>query len=42
LCDRVVVLAEGRVTGELIGEDITEDRLLSLSFAREDGKGSAT
>jgi len=42
LCDRVVVLAEGRVTGELIGEDITEDRLLSLSFAREDEKESAT
>jgi hypothetical protein len=41
LCDRVVVLAEGRVTGELIGEDITEDRLLSLSFAREDEKESA-
>jgi hypothetical protein len=26
----------------LIGEDITEDRLLSLSFAREDEKESAT
>lgn len=34
LCDRVVVLAEGRVTGELVGSQITEDQLISLSFAR--------
>ena len=41
LCDRVVVLAEGRVSGQLIGEDITEDRLVSLSFASSHGKDSA-
>ena len=41
LCDRVVVLAEGHVSGQLIGEEITEDRLVSLSFARSHGKESA-
>jgi ABC-type sugar transport system ATPase subunit len=41
LCDRVVVLAEGQVSGELVGEQITEDRLVSLSFARSHGKESA-
>ena len=38
LCDRVLVMAEGRVTGELVGRDITEDRILSLSFARDDAE----
>lgn len=41
LCDRVVVLAEGQVSGQLVGEEITEDRLVSLSFARSHGKESA-
>ena len=41
LCDRVIVLAEGRTTGELTGENITEDQLISLSFARDEGKESA-
>lgn len=36
LCDRVVVMAEGRITGELIGTQITEDRILSLSFERDE------
>ncbi|BDI22459.1 sugar ABC transporter ATP-binding protein [Herbiconiux sp. L3-i23] len=40
LCDRVVVMAEGHVSGELVGGDITVDRLLSLSFDRETGKGT--
>lgn len=34
LCDRVLVMAEGRVTGELVGPEITEDRITELSFAR--------
>ena len=38
LCDRVVVMAEGRLTGELTGAEITTDRLLSLSFDRENEK----
>jgi ribose transport system ATP-binding protein len=33
LCDRVVVLAEGRVTGELEGADLTEEALIALSYA---------
>ncbi|KDA06830.1 ABC transporter [Microbacterium sp. CH12i] len=36
LCDRVIVMAEGRVTGELVGREITEDRILSLSFEHGD------
>jgi ABC-type sugar transport system ATPase subunit len=38
LCDRVVVMAEGRITGILRGREITEDRILSLSFERHDGE----
>ncbi|WP_144875043.1 sugar ABC transporter ATP-binding protein [Microbacterium sp. 1.5R] len=38
LCDRVVVMAEGRLTGSLRGREITEDRILALSFERHDGK----
>ncbi|TFD75589.1 sugar ABC transporter ATP-binding protein [Cryobacterium sp. Sr8] len=41
LCDRVVVLAEGKITGELTGTAITEDQIISLSFARDEGKDSA-
>lgn len=33
LCDRVVVMAEGRATGSLDGPDITVDHLLQLSFS---------
>ncbi len=38
LCDRVVVMAEGRVTGELAGTSITTDQILSLSFGQGDGE----
>lgn len=38
LCDRVLVMAEGRITGELKGQEITEDRLLSLSFEHQQRK----
>ncbi|MCU1666997.1 MAG: hypothetical protein JWR58_7062 [Pseudonocardia sp.] len=41
LCDRVLVMAEGRVTGELSGAEITADRIVSLSFARGSGVGAA-
>ncbi len=41
LCDRVVVMAEGRVTGELAGPEITLDAILSLSFHHGHRKGSA-
>lgn len=32
VCDRVVVLCEGRVSGELIGDEITEQRIIELSY----------
>jgi len=32
LADRVVVLREGRVTGELVGDEITEPRIIELSY----------
>lgn len=35
LCDRVVVMAEGHVSGELRGTQITAERILSLGFERE-------
>ena len=41
LCDRVAVMAEGRVTGELTGAEITLDAILALSFAHSHKEGSA-
>jgi ABC-type sugar transport system ATPase subunit len=41
LCDRVHVMAEGRFIGELVGPEITEDRIVSLSFARQEEKEHA-
>lgn len=35
LCTRVVVMAAGRISGELVGEEITEEAILHLSYARE-------
>jgi ribose transport system ATP-binding protein len=31
-CDRVYVFSNGRVVGELAGEDISEERVVALSF----------
>ena len=36
LCDRVVVLCEGRKTGELTGPEITENAVLQLAVVRQD------
>lgn len=33
LCDRVIVMAEGLVTGELIGDNINSQKMLRLSYA---------
>ncbi|MBK5238668.1 MAG: sugar ABC transporter ATP-binding protein [Actinomycetales bacterium] len=41
LCDRVIVMAEGQISGELIGTEITEKQIISLSFAGESRKESA-
>jgi ABC-type sugar transport system ATPase subunit len=37
LCDRVIVMAEGYVTGELVGSEITRDAILQLSYAHKNG-----
>lgn len=42
LCDRVVVMCEGRVTGELAGDGITQKKIMEYATAREEsrqGKG---
>jgi ribose transport system ATP-binding protein len=36
LCDRVVVMCEGEVTGELSGDDLTEDKVIELSYAHRE------
>lgn len=33
-CDRALVMCEGRITGELVGEQITEDELMRLAVER--------
>jgi ABC-type sugar transport system ATPase subunit len=33
LCDRVVVMREGEVTGELAGDQVTEKNIVELSYA---------
>jgi ribose transport system ATP-binding protein len=37
LCDRIVVMCEGEVTGEVTGDDITEDTVIELSYAHKQG-----
>ena len=32
ICDRVVVMREGRIAGELAGDDIREDKMISLAM----------
>ncbi len=40
LCDRVIVLCEGRKTGELVGAEISENAVLQLAVARPDEAGA--
>jgi len=35
LCDRVLVMVEGRVSGELSGKSITKENILKLSYTRQ-------
>ncbi len=35
VCDRVIVLADGRIQGELVGDDITVASVMRLSFGRK-------
>lgn len=40
LCDRVVVMVEGRIAGELTGQDITKESIIHLSYAhKQNGTG---
>ncbi|WP_179378583.1 sugar ABC transporter ATP-binding protein [Jannaschia marina] len=41
LSDRVLVMREGRITGELSGDDITEDRIIRLATGLDGLKGAA-
>ena len=41
LCDRVLVMCEGRVTGEVTGEDINQQRIMEFATAREENKRGA-
>ena len=41
LCDRVLVMAEGRISGQLVGKEISKDALLRLSYATAAGKEPA-
>ncbi len=42
LCDRIVVLSEGRLVGELVGGQITEPRIIELSYATSEDKEDAS
>jgi len=35
MCDRIVVLCEGRVTGEFSKEEATQERILDAAMARQ-------
>jgi ribose transport system ATP-binding protein len=37
LCDRVVVMVEGRIVGALTGREITKEAILQLSYAHKNG-----
>jgi ABC-type sugar transport system ATPase subunit len=37
LCDRALVMVEGRIAGELAGDAITKEALLHMSYAHENG-----
>ncbi|WP_061253614.1 sugar ABC transporter ATP-binding protein [Microtetraspora glauca] len=39
-CDRVYVFRAGRVVAELVGEEISEERIIAVSFAESDGEQS--
>ena len=38
-CDRVVVLSDGCATGELVGDEISEDNILAMIAAGSASKG---
>jgi ABC-type sugar transport system ATPase subunit len=38
LCDRVIVMNEGHLVGELKGDEIRPENIIALSFHRKDQK----
>ena len=42
LCDRVLVMSDGRVVAELAGEHLTESKLVHLTLSPTNGKGHVT
>lgn len=41
VCDRVLVMVEGRIAGELTGDQLSEERILRLSYAHSDTHSDA-
>ena len=37
VCDRVLVVREGRITGEVAGEEMTEERIMYLASIADEG-----
>jgi ribose transport system ATP-binding protein len=37
LCDRVLVVREGRIAGEVLGDAMTEQRIMHLASITDDG-----
>ena len=35
MCDRIVVMCEGRVTGELMRGEATQEKILELAMAKQ-------
>ena len=40
MSDRIVVMCEGRITGELCAEDATQERIMQLATQRETAKAA--
>ena len=41
LCDRALVMAEGRIVNELAGEALTRERIIAASYAGDAGRFQA-
>ncbi len=41
MCDRIVVMCEGRVTGELSRQEATQEKILELAMAKQTAEGGA-
>ena len=37
MCDRALIMAEGRIVGELAGEELTRQRIIAASYASAHG-----